>query len=258
MAEYRYLKVEKEGGIRLVTISRPEALNALNSEVLAELKDLFSSPPEGPEVVIITGEGKAFVAGADIAEMRSMDSVEATEFSRKGQEVFSLIESYPWPVIAAINGYALGGGLELALACDIRVASERAKVGQPEVNLGVIPGFGGTQRLPRLIGPGRAFDLLYTGRMVGAEEALTMGILNAVYPPEELLEGARKIAGEILKKGPEAIRTIKWLVRRGLDVPLEEGLIMERLSFGRLFSTSDQKEGMSAFLEKRAPEFTGK
>lgn len=258
MEEYKYIRVEKEGGIRLVTINRPEALNALNREVLGELKHLFSSPGEDFEVVIITGEGRAFVAGADIAEMRSMDSVEATEFSRMGQEVFSLIESYPWPTIAAINGYALGGGLELALACDIRVASEKAKLGQPEVNLAVIPGFGGTQRLPRLIGPGRAFDLLYTGRMVGAEEALSMGLVNAVYPPEELLEGARKMAGEILKKGPEAIRTIKWLVRRGLDVPLEEGLIMERLAFGRLFSTADQKEGMGAFLEKREPKFTGK
>ncbi|MCD6110234.1 MAG: enoyl-CoA hydratase/isomerase family protein [Thermoplasmata archaeon] len=258
MAEYKHLRVERDEGIRLVTISRPEALNALNREVLDELKDVFSSPGDGFEVVIITGEGKAFVAGADIGEMRSMDSVEATEFSRMGQEVFSLIESYPWPTIAAINGYALGGGLELALACDIRVASEKAKMGQPEVNLAVIPGFGGTQRLPRLIGPGRAFDLLYTGKMVSAGEALSMGLVNAVFSPEELLQGARKIASEILKKGPEAIRTIKWLVRKGLDVPLEDGLIMERLAFGRLFSTSDQKEGMAAFLQKRAPEFTGK
>jgi enoyl-CoA hydratase len=208
--------------------------------------------------IIVTGAGdRAFIAGADIAEMKDKSPSEALAFARLGQAVCSAIEAAPQPVIAAINGYALGGGCEIALACDIRLASETAVLGQPEVALGVPPGWGGTQRLPRVIGPGLARELIYTGRRVGAEEALRIGLVNAVYPPAELLERARALAAEIARNAPVAVRLSKEAIRRGLDVDLAAGLALEAQAFALAFSTADQREGMSAFLEKRSPEFRG-
>uniref|UniRef100_A0A831X8W5 Enoyl-CoA hydratase/isomerase family protein n=1 Tax=Thermorudis peleae TaxID=1382356 RepID=A0A831X8W5_9BACT len=254
------IQVAQEDRVALVTVDRPERLNALNTQSLQELLATFERLASDSSVraIIVTGAGdRAFIAGADIAEMKDKSPSEALAFARLGQAVCSAIEAAPQPVIAVINGYALGGGCEIALACDIRLASETAVLGQPEVALGVPPGWGGTQRLPRVIGPGLARELIYTGRRVGAEEALRIGLVNAVYPPAELLERARALAAEIARNAPLAVRLSKEAIRRGLDVDLAAGLALEAQAFALAFSTADQREGMSAFLEKRSPEFRG-
>ncbi|GBD15169.1 Short-chain-enoyl-CoA hydratase [bacterium HR26] len=254
------IQVTQENMVAVVTVDRPERLNALNTQSLQELLESFERLARDSSVraIIVTGAGdRAFIAGADIAEMKDKGPSEALAFARLGQAVCSAIEAAPQPVIAAINGYALGGGCEIALACDIRLASETAVLGQPEVSLGVPPGWGGTQRLPRVIGPGLARELIYTGRRVGAQEALRIGLVNAVYPPGELLERARALAADIARNAPVAVRLSKEAIRRGLDVDLETGLALEAQAFALAFSTADQREGMSAFLEKRSPEFRG-
>ncbi|HHY34239.1 MAG TPA: hypothetical protein GX510_01165 [Firmicutes bacterium] len=250
--------IEKAAEIAVVSINRPHVLNALNREVLLKLKKVLEELESSPDVraVIITGAGdKSFVAGADIAGMVQMTPDDAREFSRLGHETFGFIDAMSKPVIAAVNGYALGGGLELALACDIRVAAENARLGQPEVGLGIIPGFGGTQRLSRLVGPGRAKDLIFTGRTVTAGEALSMGLVEYVVPQGEALSFARKVALQILEKSPSAVTRAKSAINRGLDIHLEQGLRLEEEEFSLCFSHPDQKEGMQAFLEKRKPRY---
>lgn len=257
--DYTNVKVMIEEGIGILTINRPEALNALNTEVLEELGEAMLELDADPEVkvCIITGEGKSFVAGADIAEMVQMDSLEGREFGLMGNAVFSAIEELEKPVIAAINGFALGGGCELALACDIRLASEKAKLGQPEVGLGITPGFGGTQRLVRAIGPARAKELIFTGKMINANEAHAIGLVNHVYPVESLMEEAKKMAKQIANNAPLAVQFCKRAINEGSEMDLKHGLEMEANLFGLCFSTRDQKEGMEAFLDKRKVEFKG-
>jgi len=249
---------QREGRIAVITINRPQVLNALNKQVLTRLKKVLEEVESSPEIgaVIITGAGdKSFVAGADIASMAEMTPGEAREFSRLGQETFGFIGSMRKAVIAAVNGYALGGGLELAIACDIRVAGENAKFGQPEVGLGIIPGFGATQRLSRLVGPARAKDLIFTGRTITAAEALDMGLVEYVVPAAEVLAFARKIASQIADKSISAVAKAKSAIDRGLDLTLEEGLKLESEEFSSCFSHPDQREGMRAFLEKRKPRY---
>ena len=258
---YETLLVEKKDNIAVVTINRPKVLNALNITVIEELERVFNEFKSDPEVkaVILTGAGeKAFVAGADISGLVELNAIEGKRFAERGQKVFNLIENLGKPVIAAINGYALGGGCELAMACHIRVASENAKLGQPEVNLGIIPGYGGTQRLPRLIGKGRAMELILTGRMVDANEAYQMGLVNKVVPQDKLLEEAINMAKTILSKGPLAVKYAMEAINRGLEVTLEEGLKIEADLFGICCATEDKTEGTKAFLEKRKPNFKGK
>jgi len=252
---------EKEGPVAVITINRPQVLNALNAETLQELEAALDQIERDREirVVIITGAGeKAFVAGADISFMQNLTPLEAKQFARLGQKVFSKIENLPQPVIAAINGYALGGGCELAMACDIRVASTRAKLGQPEVNLGLIPGFGGTQRLTRLVNPGLAKEILFTADTYDAETAKQIGLVNHVVPPEELMQFCKAMAGRIASKGPVAVQLCKEAVNDGLEMDLEKALIHEADLFGVVFATQDRAEGIAAFLEKRKPEFTGR
>lgn len=259
--DYQYLLFEARDGIGLLTINRPKALNALNAVIIDELNHFCETAAldESIKVIIITGSGnKAFVAGADISEMLPMSAEEACRFSKWGQSVFDRIEQLPKPVIAAVNGFALGGGCELSMACDIRIASENAKFGQPEVNLGIIAGYGGTQRLPRLVGKGMAMELLYTGEIIDAREACRIGLVNRVVPQDELLNCARDIAGRILGRAPLALQLTKSAVNRGIEVELKTGLAFEAEAFGLCFSTSDQKEGMAAFLDKRNPVFSGK
>lgn len=245
-------------GIATLTINRPEALNALNGEVLDALATAAKDLQGKAKAIIVTGAGKAFVAGADIGQMQALGQKEAQAFARRGQAVCQGIADFPGPVIAAVNGYALGGGLELAMACDILVASEKAVVGQPEVKLGVVPGFGGSQRLPRRTGPGIAKWLLMTGDSVKADEALRLGIVDKVVPHDALLAECRRIAEACLANGPLAIASAKKLVDRGLDVALPQALELEAKAFGESFVTTDQKEGMKAFLEKRKAGFTGR
>lgn len=247
-----------EEGIALVTLKRPEALNALSQSLLEELAEIPELVQQDPEVraVIFTGEGKAFAAGADLKEIAAIkDPFMGREYALFGQRVFAEIAALPVPTIAAINGYALGGGLELALACDLRVAAKTAKLGLPEVGLGLIPGFGGTQRLPRLIGRGRALDLIFTGRHVDAEEALFLGLVNRV--AEDALEEAKKLAQKILKNAPIALALAKESVVRGEGLDLAEALEIEADLFGYAAATEDMKEGVRAFLEKRPPSFKG-
>jgi len=242
-----------EGAVGIVTINRPKALNALNTEVLTDLEAVFDGIDlQQVRAVILTGAGeKAFVAGADIGEMSTMTKEEGEEFGKKGNAVFRKIEAFPVPVIAAINGFALGGGCELALSCDIRICSDNAVFGQPEVGLGITPGFGGTQRLARAISVSKAKEMLYTGKSVKADEAYRIGLVNTVYPQEELMDGAMKLAGTIARNAPIAVRQCKKAVNEGLDMELEAGLSLESKLFGDCFETLDQREGMSAFLEKR-------
>lgn len=256
------IRVEKDGAIATVLVARPDKLNALNDRTLDELTEAFGElqTDAGLRCVILTGaEAKrpAFVAGADIAELAEQDPLEAKRRSRTGQGLCDLIENLGKPVIAAVNGFALGGGLELALACHIRLASSEARLGLPEVTLGIIPGYGGTQRLPRLIGLGPALELIATGRHVDAAEALRLGLVNAVHEPGELMDAARKMAGKIARNGPVAVRFALEAALRGRSQPLEEALRYERNLFGLVSSTADMREGLKAFLEKRAAEFRG-
>jgi enoyl-CoA hydratase/carnithine racemase len=252
--------VEVEDSLAIFTLQRGKQLNALNRALLTELGERIEGIRRNSTVrtVLLRGEGRAFAAGADIAEMQSLRGTEAEEFSRLGQQVFSSLESLPVVTIALIHGYALGGGLELAMACDIRIAAEGTKFGQPEVILGVTPGFGGSQRLPRLIGQGRALHLLLTGEQISAVEALDMGLVTKVVPSDDLLTTGRELANKFLSCGPHALTYVKRAVYEGAEVDLSKGLAMESTLFGLSFSTDDQKEGMAAFVERRKPEFTGK
>jgi enoyl-CoA hydratase len=256
--DYEILKTEVAERIATVTISRPKALNALNTRFFTEMDALVAELAGRTDlkVVVLTGEGKAFVAGADIAEMAGKSQEQGRHFSQAGQKTFRSLETLDKPVIAAVNGFALGGGLELALACDIRIASAAAKFGQPEVNLGVIPGYAATQRLPRLIGMGNALYLLLTGEMIGAEEALRMGLVQKVVPPEELLAAAQGIAKTIASKGPKAVKTAKFVARESALLDFESGCALESDRFGSLFE-NEAAEGMKAFLEKRPPIWQG-
>jgi enoyl-CoA hydratase len=258
--DFANLLYENQDGIALITMNRPKALNALNQETLDELNQLVDmlAKDSSVQVVILTGSGeKAFVAGADIAQMQSMSAMEGRNFGKLGQAVFNKLENLPQPVIAAINGFALGGGCELAMACDIRIASEKAKFGQPEVTLGITPGFAGTQRLPRLIGKGRAKQLLYTADVIDAQEAYRIGLVNVVAPAEELMTTARAMAQKIQSRAAVAVQLCKAAVNEGLDTDLETGTAYEAEVFGLCFATADQKEGMTAFTEKRKAQFTG-
>ncbi len=253
---YEILKTQIEEGIALVTISRPKAMNALNTAFFDEMNSLLDEfkSNDNIKVMVLTGEGKAFVAGADIAEMVGKDKNEGEAFSKYGQETFQKVESMPFPVIAAVNGFALGGGCELAMSCDFRIASTKAKFGQPEVNLGLIPGYAGTQRMTRLIGKADAMYLLLTADMIGADEALRLKLVQKVFEPELLMEEVMKIAKNIASKGPKAIRKVKEVTRRGFYASFEEGSKLEAQNFGTLFGEgSEGKEGMTAFLEKRKP-----
>ncbi|MCS7280526.1 MAG: enoyl-CoA hydratase-related protein [Desulfobacterota bacterium] len=257
---YNNISFDIKDEIALVKINRPKALNALNSETLEELKNLSDELEKRTDVkiIILTGEGdKAFVAGADILEMKDMDPTTGMEFSKKGHQVLSKLENMPKPVIAAVNGYALGGGLELALACDIIYASDKARLGFPEVTLGIHPGFGGTQRLARLVGLARAKELIFTGRVVTAKEAFEMGLVNKVVPHDDLMKEVFSLAETIKSCGPIAVRLAKECVNKSLYLSLEEGLFLEATNFGICFGTKDQKEGMTAFVEKRKPLFKG-
>ena len=255
---YNTLLLEIAERIALLKVNRPKAMNALNQEVLLELLAAFQEleKDENVRVIILSGEGKAFVAGADIKAMVSMTSQEARRFSKLGHMVMvEMMGSIGKPIIAAVNGFALGGGMELSLACDFIFASADAKFGQPEINLGVIPGFGGTQRLARLIGKSLAKELIYTGQMIGAQEAKELGIVNKVFPPEDLLAETKKLALTIASKGAWSLRLAKSAIETGYDIDLKSGCSVEGDSFGLCFSHPDQKEGMSAFLEKRKPAF---
>ncbi len=252
------IEYTKEEGIGIITINRPETLNSIDSQLLDELSALLDEikVQEETRVVIVTGKGKAFVAGGDIAAMQSMNSSEGYQFGCRGQEVYAKFEKLPQPVIAAVNGYALGGGCEMAMACDIRLASVKAKFGMPEVSLGIIPGFGGTQRLPRLVGKGKALELLMSGRPINAEEAERIGLVEKVVEGD-VLDSAKELAKEILKKGPLAIRYIKSVVQYGLEVEKNAAIASEASLLGLCFASEDQKEGMQAFLEKRKAQFKG-
>ena len=254
--DYQFLKVEHNEGVTVVTISAPKSLNALNSTILRELDDCVSHL-EGTRVLIITGDGeKSFVAGADISEMAHLGEAEGREFGRLGAQVFRKIELLPIPVIAAVNGFALGGGCELAMACDIRIASSNAKFGQPEVGLGIIPGFSGTYRLPKLIGQGYAKEMIYTGKAIRADEALRIGLVNAVYEREQLMPAALEMAQKMMANAPIAIGLAKQSINEGYDLDADAAIAHENDLFGRCFATTDQKEGMDAFLNKRKATFT--
>lgn len=259
--EYKNILYQEKDGLVRITINRPEKLNALNDPTINELFDVFNGFRFNPKVgaVIITGSGdKAFVAGADIKELAQLDARSGKDKMIKGQALFYLIEHSTKPVIAAINGFALGGGCELALACTIRLASENAKFGQPEVGLGVIPGYGGTQRLSRLVGKGRAMELILTGEMIDAREAYRIGLVNKVYPSGQLLSEAETLARNILSKGPIAIRSVLEAINHGMEMHLSDGFKLESNLFGLLCASADSKEGLNAFLEKRKPAFRGK
>lgn len=252
------LLLEISEGIATVTVNRPAAMNAMNMATLEELEAVVEEIGRNPEIraAILTGAGtKAFVAGADIAVMRDMTQTQARDLALKAHGIYAAIESSPKPFIAAVNGYALGGGCELAMACDIRIASENARFGQPEINIGILPGFGGTQRLPRLVGKGRALEIILTGDMIDAREALRIGLVNRVAGQGELLDEARNLARRIASKGLVAIRLCKEAVGNGLEMDLARACVYEAGLFGCSFATADQKEGMGAFLEKRPPVF---
>ncbi|MCQ4925207.1 short-chain-enoyl-CoA hydratase [Tissierella carlieri] len=251
------LLFKKEGNIGILSINRPDALNALNSIVLDELNEAIDviNNDEDVHVIILTGEGRAFVAGADIGEMKNMNPIEARAFAEKGLSLFRKIELLEKPVIAAINGFALGGGCELSMSCDIRIASEKAKFGQPEVGLGITPGFAGTQRLSRLVGIGRAKELIFTCDIISAEEAYRIGLVNKVVPGQELMTSAIEMANKILSKSQLAIRYANAAINRGIETDLDTGMAIEKDLFGLCFATEDQKEGMGAFLEKRTPNY---
>ncbi len=253
--------LEKKNSIAYVTVNRPKVLNALNSATIEELRAAFTDVQADREirVAILTGSGeKAFIAGADINELAQRDAVSGKEYSARGQHVFDLIENLGKPVIACINGFALGGGCELALACTFRLASDNAKLGQPEVKLGIIPGYGGSQRLPRLVGKGFANQILLTGEMITAQEAHRIGLVNEVTASGELIARAEAIAAKIIANAPLAVQYTLEAVNRGMEMPLAEGLYLETALFGVACATEDKKEGTAAFLEKRPPQFKGK
>ena len=254
--------LEKKGHIAVATINRPKALNALNSDVLTDLGELVDIVNADSEIraLVLTGSGeKAFVAGADIGEMSTLTPEEGEAFGKHGNDVFRRIETLPIPTIAAINGFALGGGCELSMSCDIRICADTAVFGQPETGLGITPGFGGTQRLARLVGPGMAKQLIYTAKNIKADEALRIGLVNAVYPLAELYAAAEKLASQIAANAPIAVRAAKKAINEGLDLPMDEAVVVEEKAFGSCFETADQQEGMGAFLEKRKHEpFTNK
>ena len=258
--EYQNLLVGLEAGIQIITINRPKVLNALNTATLTELRQAIKVAEENSEVkvVIITGSGdKAFVAGADIAQMKELDILEGRQMTILGQDVFNEIEAMAKPVIAAINGFALGGGCELAMACDIRIASDKAKFGQPEVNLGIIPGYGGTQRLPRLIGKGKAKYYIFTGEMMTGQDAFNFGLADKLVAHEELMEKAKEVAKTIISKGPIAVRMAKAAINNGINMDLTSAIRYETEAYTTSFGSQDRIEGMGAFLEKRKAEFQG-
>ena len=250
--ETQFIKYEEEGMIAVLTINRPKALNALNSQVLDELdKTLDSIDTNKIRALIVTGAGeKSFVAGADIGEMSSLSKKEGEAFGKKGNDVFRKLETFPIPVIAAVNGFALGGGCEISMSCDIRICSDNAVFGQPEVGLGITPGFGGTQRLARLVGPGMAKQMIYTARNIKADEAFRIGLVNAVYPQSELLGEAKKLAETIARQAPIAVRNCKKAINDGLQVDMDKAIEIEERLFGDCFETEDQRAGMGNFLEK--------
>ena len=255
------VRTENRDGILVITIDRPKVLNALNAQTVAEIGEAFAAARDDDSVrcVILTGGGeKAFVAGADINELAQMTPITGKATAEKGQRIFRSIEKFPKPVIAAINGFALGGGCELALACHIRIASEKAQMGLPEVTLGIIPGYGGTQRMARLLGKGKALELILTGDRIGAEEAERIGLVNKVVPADQLMTAAEEMARTIAKRGPLAVSAAIEAVMSGSDMPFEEGQFLEATLFGLLASTEDMKEGMGAFLEKRPANFQKK
>jgi enoyl-CoA hydratase len=257
--EFKNIVITKEDNIVIVTINREKVLNALNDETVNELLNFFRHSWKDSSIgcVIITGAGKAFIAGADIGELAKCDVAGATKTARIGHYLMRTIEDFPRPVIAAVNGFALGGGCELAISCDIRLVSEKAKFGQPEVNLGIIPGYGGTQRLARLVGRGKAKQLIFSGAIIDAAEAYRIGLADEVYPPDELIGKAMEMAKLIASKGPVAVSIAKECINHGLDVNLRAGCDFEKNSFGVVYGSSDTKEGLTAFLEKRPPEFKG-
>jgi enoyl-CoA hydratase len=257
---FEHVLVERSDAVAIVTIARPKVLNALSAQTLDELRRAVLALKHDGSVrsLVITGAGeKAFAAGADIGELAQQSPIAGREHALRGQHVFDLIENLGKPIVAAINGFALGGGCELAMACTLRIAADGARLGQPEVNLGLIPGYGGTQRLARLIGIGPALDLLLTGRQVAADEALRLGLVNRVVPAAELMPEARKLAALLASKAPVAVRCILDAVHKGMQLPLAQAQGLEAALFGLVFSTDDMREGTRAFLEKRQPEFKG-
>jgi len=268
--EFKNILLTLEGEIGILMINRPKSLNALNIETLKDIQMGVQEVKEHPEVkvLILTGAGekafvagageKAFVAGADIMEMKEMNSLQAVQFSKLGHLTLRMIQDLDRPVIAAVNGFALGGGTEIALACDFIYASDNARFGLPEVTLGIFPGFGGTQRLPRLIGKGKAKELILTGKMISAEEAFQMGIVNRIFPQASLMEETKKVAAQIAANGAIGVRLAKMVMDTGFNMDLEEACALESCAFGIGFATEDQKEGMAAFVEKRKPNFKGR
>lgn len=255
------VKLEKSENIGIIRIDRPQAMNALNEEVLKDLEAVLEEVEKDTQirVIIVTGEGRVFVAGADIAAMQNLDEEAGHAFGRLGQKVFRKIETMDKVFIAAVNGFALGGGCELAMACDIRIAGEKAKFGQPEVSLGITPGYSGTQRLPRLVGKAKAMELILTGTLITAEAAAAIGLVNRVVPQENLMDEAMAMAKKIAGNAPLAVAYSKKAIREGMEMSdMEQAIQVEAFLFGKCFASADQKEGMSAFLEKRTPEFTGK
>ena len=252
--------LEKKDGIAVVTISRPEALNALNSTVIGELEEVIAALERDLTVraMILTGEGRSFVAGADIGEQYPLDLDGGRRWGQRGSALFRRIEKLEFPTIAAVNGFALGGGCELAMSCDIILASEKAKFGQPEVGLGITPGFSGTQRLPRRVGASKAKELIFSGKMIKADEAKAIGLVNEVFAPEALLDGAMEMAKSFAKNAPIAVKYAKACIDRGLQMDMDGGIACENELFAMCFATADQKEGMKAFLDKRPAAFTNK
>ena len=247
-----FVTYEQDGFVGIVTINRPKALNALNSEVLKEIEAAFDAIDlDATRAVILTGAGeKSFVAGADIGEMSTLTKEEGEAFGKTGNDVFRKIETFPIPVIAAVNGFALGGGCEISMSCDIRLCSDNAVFGQPEVGLGITPGFGGTQRLARLVGAGKAKEMIYTAFNIKADEAYRIGLVNAVYPQAELMDAAKKMAAKIAKNAPIAVRACKKAINEGLDADMDQAIVIEEKAFGSCFESEDQKAGMEAFLNK--------
>ena len=253
-----FVTLEQKGPVGVITMNRPEALNALNDQVLRDLDAVLDQVEENEEILVavITGAGRSFVAGADIGQMSTLTAAEGKKFGALGNRIFLKLENLSKPTIAAVNGFALGGGCELSMACDIRVASEKAKFGQPEVGLGITPGFSGTQRLPRRVGIAKAKELIFSGKMIRADEAEKIGLVNAVYAPEALMDGALEMAKSFTKNAPIAVKYAKACIDRGMQMDMDGAIAVENELFAMCFATADQKEGMGAFLEKRPAQFT--